>query len=182
MAKVLWTIGRLVISGRRTTVRIPWDVPPDAVPLPPAPTQSLPTTKMPTTAETMRHLQRRLGQELYRVELDLQDGARIGGAKPCDCLTEAKHSGQLQAVAKELMSYEPRPVYGHIVDWVESHLPEFQPEEIAKREPDYYRSLVPEVRAFRKDVMGTEKIGALLSDEQKAHVHERVNTVLGERP
>ena len=108
---------------------------------------------MPTTAETLAELKRRLGKELYRAEMDLQGGARIAG-KPCDCLS-AKHRGGIEATAEELMSYERNPVYGQVIDWFNQHAPEFEPAEIAKRPPEYYQGLAPEVRALRKQVVTT---------------------------
>jgi hypothetical protein len=112
---------------------------------------------LPTTAETLKELKRRLAKELYRVELDLQSGARISG-KPCDCLSKAKHSAGIEATAEELMSYEANPLYGRVISWVNSHATVFEPSEIAKRPPEYYQAIAPEVRAFRKEVMGTEKM------------------------
>jgi hypothetical protein len=112
---------------------------------------------LPTTAETLKELKHRLAKELYRVELDLQSGARISG-KPCDCLSKAKHSAGIEATAEELMSYEANPLYGKVISWVNSHATVFEPSEIAKRPPEYYQAIAPEVRAFRKEVMGTEKM------------------------
>lgn len=115
---------------------------------------------MPTTAETVTELKRRLGKELYRAELDLQNGGRIAG-KPCDCLSRAKHSAGIEATAEELMSYEVNPLYGEVIEWFNSHAREFEPAEIAKRPPEYYQGLTPEIRNFRKKVMGTENVMAL---------------------
>lgn len=120
---------------------------------------------MPTTQETIAELKRRLGKELYRMELDLQGGGRISG-KPCDCLS-AKHRLGLEATAEELMSYDKNPVYNGIVKWLNTHAPSFEPAEIAKHPETYYQMLAPEVRTFRKEVMGTEKLGSLLSQNEK---------------
>lgn len=138
---------------------------------------ALPPGKMPNTAETVTELKRRLGKELYRMELDLQGGGRIAG-KPCDCLS-AKHHFGIEATAEELMSYETNPVYGRVVSWLKQHEKEFEPAEIAKREPDYYRKLTPSVRLFRKEIMGTEKVGALLSKQEKEQVVDKMKKELG---
>lgn len=121
--------------------------------------QGLSPSALPTTAETLEELRRRLGKELYQMEWDLKGGARIAG-KPCDCLG-SKHNLGLEAVAEELMSYERNPVYSEILNWLKSHQAKFPVEVIAQTEPDYYRGLAPEVRDFRKRVMGTEKLSAL---------------------
>jgi len=109
----------------------------------------------PTTEETVMELRRRLGKELYRMEMDLASGARIAG-KPCDCL-DAKHTLELEGTAEELMSYGYDPVYGEIIAWLRGHQAEFRPEEITRRPPQHYRGLAPEVRGFRKGVMGKSK-------------------------
>lgn len=128
-----------------------------------------PVVELPTTAETILELKRRMAKELYRVELDLQAGARISG-KPCDCLSRAKHLGGIESTAEELMSYEKNPIYGQIVEWFNNHAAEFEPAEIAKRPPEYYQGLTPEIRNFRKLVMGTESLASLLSAEDRAKV------------
>lgn len=143
-------------------------------PIPATQTQPQTTPSLldaPTTQETASELRRRLGKELYRIELDLQGGARIAG-KPCDCLMKAKHLGGVEATAEELMSYEVRPVYSEVVSWLNDHENEFHPSEIAKRPPEYYHSLVPQVRAFRKAVMGTESPLSLLTPEQQQALKE----------
>lgn len=102
----------------------------------------------PTTQETVAALRDRLVKELYRLEMDLQGGARIAG-KPCDCLSR-KHLQGIEATAEELMSYENNPVYSQIVGWLELHRAEFEPSVIATVDPYYYQSLAPEIREFRK--------------------------------
>ncbi len=136
--------------------------------LEPGPAVQISKLAMPTTAETLEELKRRLGKELYRLELDLQGGGRIAG-KPCDCL-RAKHNLGIEATAEELMSYEHRPIYGEVIQWIQKRVPEFEPTEIAKHEPDYYRAMIPAVRDLRKQVMGTENIVALLNEDEKKKV------------
>lgn len=140
---------------------------------PPALPSSPSALEMPTTSETVEELRRRLGKELYRVELDLQGGGRLGPRQlPCDCLSK-KHNLGIEATAEELMSYEPNPVYGQIVNWLNQHAAEFEPAEIAKHPPSYYQALTPEIRGFRKTVMGTEKLVALLSPQEQKEILAR---------
>lgn len=138
-----------------------------------ATTRPRPTSKspMPTTEETIWELKRRLGKELYRIEMDLQEGGRIAG-KPCDCLSR-KHNLGLEATAEELMSYESNPVYGNVVAWVKAHEVEFEPGEIAKRPQQYYQGLAAGVRAFRKEIMGTEVPQPMSLEEAKRLAAER---------
>ncbi len=172
-AKVLWTIGRLVISGRSTTVRMPANVPPPS----PVPVQPLATTEMPTTSETVQELKRRLGKEIYRMEMDLQGGGRIAG-KPCDCLSKKHHLG-IEATAEELMSYEKNPRYGQVVEWLNRHAADFEPAEIAKNPPEHYQGLAPELRDFRKEILGSDALGVLLSPEERARAQARFNRAIG---
>lgn len=123
-----------------------------------------PQMSMPTTEETAQELRRRLGKELYRVEMDLQGGGRIAG-KPCDCLSR-KHDMGIEATAEELMSYDSNPIYGQVISWMNAHAPVFQPEAIAGHEPKFYQAMVPEVRNMRKAIMGTESLKALVSKEE----------------
>jgi hypothetical protein len=118
-------------------------------------------TRLANTPDTLAMLKRRLAKELYRMEMDLQNGGRIptkaGGAVSCDCLGQ-KHSLGIEATAEELMSYDKNPVYGKVISWMNTHAPVFDPAEIEKRPPEYYQQLTPEVRSFRKEVLGTEKM------------------------
>lgn len=118
-------------------------------------------TQMPTTEETKQELKRRLAKELYRLELDLQGGGRIAN-KPCDCLSVKHHLG-IEATAEELMSYEKNPVYSEVISWLNEHESEFEPEEIGRRPPEHYQGLAPEARRFRKEIMGTERLNAILA-------------------
>lgn len=117
------------------------------------PEPAAPTAVTPTTQETVRELKRRLAKEIYRAEADLLEGLRIAG-KPCRCLDE-KHNLGIEAMTEELQGMDINPVYGRIVSWFRQHQQEFVPEEIAKRPPEYYKTLAPEVRAFRKELLGT---------------------------
>lgn len=123
-----------------------------------APAGSL--VELANTAETIAMLKQRLGKELYRIELDLQDGGRIAG-KPCDCLSK-KHRLGIEATVEELMSYERNPIYGEIVSWLDEHAPQFDPQVIAKTPASFYQQLSPDIRDFRKQVMGTEDLGSIL--------------------
>ena len=118
----------------------------------PPPKGEAPAHEGPTTEETIQALKARLVKELYRLELDLQGGLRIAG-KPCDC-AGAKHNVGVEATAEELMSYEANPLYGEVIDWYRRRLPEFDPAVISTKPVDYYRAMTPEVRSFRKALVG----------------------------
>ncbi len=179
--------GQLVLLLVQTITKSPKDkdlpLPPEIVgiraaqPTPRA--ASVPATSMPTTTETVAELKRRLGKELYRMELDLMGGGRIAG-KPCDCLS-AKHTFGLEATAEELMAYERNPVYEEVTTWLKKHQKEFEPTEIAKREPSYYQGLIPDVRNLRKRVMGTENLAAIISPQEVDAVKKRAMELIESR-
>ena len=128
---------------------------------------------MPTTVETVDELKRRLGKELYRMELDLLGGGRIAG-KSCDCLSGKHHLG-LEATAEELIPMDGNLAYGQILSWLDSHKEEFEPEEIEKRPPEYYQAMAQDVRRFRKDIMGTESPSAMLTEGERSRVLAQIN-------
>lgn len=178
IVSAVFTIANLLISITRLkppTVLHTTSLPssPPSLPL-----ESKPSILMPTTQQTLDELKRRLAKELYRMELDLQGGGRIAG-RPCDCLSQKHHLG-IEATAEELMSYEVNPLYSRIINWMRDHQAEFEPEEIAKQPPAHYQGLAPEVRRFRKEMMGTESISAMLSEQERERVREQVEKKLKE--
>ena len=149
---------------------------------PPQPIPARPEKRieLPTTAETVAELRRRLGKELYRMELDLASGGRIAG-KPCDCLG-AKHLLGLEATAEELMAMDPNPVHKAIIAWLRGHQEEFDPAGIAERPAEYYQGLIPDVRRFRKEVMGTERLVALLDPQETQEVPSQAQAAAARKP
>ena len=130
-----------------------------------------PRDNMPTTQETVDELRRRLAKELYRMELDLAGGGRIAG-KICDCLSGKHHFG-IEATAEELIPMDSNPIYARTIAWLNQHASEFEVEEVAKHQPEYYQNLAPQVRALRKEVLGTEKLGAMLNPDERQEVAKR---------
>ena len=135
------------------------------------PTQIQRSFPMPSTAETVGDVRRRLGKELYRFELDLLAGGRVAG-KSCDCLQ--KHTMGVEAISEELIPMDQQPIYPRILAWLNEHQVEFRPEEIERRTPEHYQALSSQVRTFRKEVLGTEKMGAMLTPDEKAQVAQRL--------
>ena len=127
---------------------------------------------MPTTKETVDELKRRLGKELYKFELDLLGGGRING-KPCGCLGLKHHLG-LEATTEELMPMDRNPVYNKLLGWLAHYGPEFTPEEVSKRPPEYYKALANDVRDFRKEVMESESLMAMLSVEDQRKITKKM--------
>ena len=116
----------------------------------------------PTTDETVRELRRRLGKELYIAEKDLVNKLRIAG-KPCDCL-EDKHLLGIEGMTEELMPMDPvNTVYVDILQWVKLNQSKVNVTAITSGEYDEeYPRMATEFREFRKRLMGTENVKALV--------------------
>ena len=139
---------------------------PVTVPLPTAPHD------LPTTEETAQELKRRLGKELYRAELDLSSKLRIAG-KPCDCL-DAKHTLGLEAVAEELIAQEPgNPVYSEIIAWIKQNQSKVTIEAISSGQYDEeYPKMAAEFKGFRKRVMGSTALSAMIQPKDQISLEE----------
>ena len=130
------------------------------------------TAVLPTPEETTQELKRRLGKELYRAELDLSNKLRIAG-KPCDCLG-AKHTLGLEAVAEELIAQEPsNPIYSEIIGWVSRNRSKVSIEAILSGKYDAeYPKMAAEFKGFRKRIMGTTALGAMMQPEKEITLEE----------
>lgn len=101
-----------------------------------------------STSATVKRLRERLAEELYRMQMDLEDGAHIGGI-PCDCL-DGKHKLGLRATAKELLSMDSSQVPQKVLSWLTQHEAELNPRAIKQYGPDHYKALAGDMREFRK--------------------------------
>lgn len=124
--------------------------------------EPIPHYDLPTNEETAQALKRRLAKELYRAELDLSNKLRIAG-KPCDCL-ETKHTLGMEAVAEELIPYEPdNSVYNEIIDWIKQNQPKVTIKAIISGiYDDEYPRMALKFKGFRKQVMGTTALSAMV--------------------
>lgn len=124
--------------------------------------ERIPDYELPTNEETAQALKRRLAKELYRAELDLANKLRISG-KPCDCL-ESKHTLGIEAVAEELIPHEPdNPVYSEIIDWIKQNQSKVTINAIISGlYDDEYPRMAAEFRDFRKRIMGTTALHAMI--------------------
>jgi len=127
---------------------------------------------LPTREETTQALKRRLGKELYRAELDLSNKLRIAG-KPCDCL-EQKHTLMLEAVAEELIAQEPdNPAYFEIIDWIKQNQSKVSIDAISTGQyDDEYPRMAAEFKGFRKRIMGTTVLTAMVEPKEQVNLEE----------
>lgn len=134
--------------------------------------QSVSQYSLPTTEETTRELKRRLAKELYRAQLDLSAKLRIAG-KPCDCL-ESKHTLGLEATAEELIASEPdNAVYFEILEWLKRNRSKVTIEAISSgRYDNEYPVMAAEFREFRKRIMGTTVLTAMVEPEEQISLQD----------
>ena len=124
---------------------------------------------MPTTAETIAVVKQDIIDQCDQLGFDLTRGGRIAGVG-CDCLV--KHSGNIIALCREIVTMDPNPAYTQLEQWLTSMLPYFQHEYIdgkvvrdedanspthGQMIPDllFYRNMLPTLRGYRKQIQGT---------------------------
>ena len=137
-----------------------------------------PVLDMPTTAETVADLKQRLGQEMYLLERDLVAGGRIAN-KVCDCLMKHTQMGILP-MARALVPMDRSPIIDRIISWGEAHLPVFTVDAVRDHDVQYYRDLAPELRLLRKDLLGTERLSAILTPEQREQAIAKIQQAMKE--
>ena len=140
-----------------------------------------PIVRRPTTEQTIRALQRRLGGELYDLELDLADGLKIAGL-PCDCFQE-KHGPAIVRIAKEITPMDPNnPVYSQLTAWIEKRAAQAMPEAVmAGTYEGEYSTWQSEAHAFRKAIMGTLATSAILPEGKSPKFEGIMKTVEAKR-
>jgi len=138
----------------------------------PAPAAALSEISLPTSDETAMTLKRRMAKELYRAEQDLEENLLIAG-KPCDCL-DSKHTLGLEATAEELIPQEPdNPVYIEILQWITVNRPKVTRAAIASGQfKAEYPQMAAKFKEFRKRVLGTEAITAMIESEKPLSLDE----------
>ncbi len=127
-------------------------------------------------AETVAYQDRELGKALLLMELHLQQRCKINGI-PCDCCE--KHPMTIEALAEEALGMTGNSQYSDITDWAKRVAP--QTSAVASASGDYdelYPQLAQEARVFRKRIMGTEDIKALISPEERERITaETINSL-----
>ena len=142
------------------------DEPPTYVSASPAPAEK--TAYGVSDAETIAYQDRELGKALLLMELHLQQRCKINGI-PCDCCT--KHPMAIEALAEEALGMTGNSQYSDITAWSRRVTP--MTTTAASASGDYdelYPQLAQEARVFRKHLMGTEDIKALISPEERERI------------
>ena len=127
---------------------------------------------MPTTEETVTDLKRRLAKEMYRFQLDLASGCKIAG-KPCDCCDKHPSLG-IESLAEELVPMDPsNPIYYECTQWIKANAEKLTVEASASGAYDKeYPYMAATWREFRKNLLGTERLGAMIAPEKQISLEE----------
>ncbi len=135
-------------------------------------TQTPTESPMPTTEETVGELRRELAKEMYRFQLDLARGCKIAG-KPCDCCEKHPPFG-IEALAEELIPMDPsNPIYLECIQWtkVNAHKLTLEASASGLFEQEYPH-MAATWRNFRKQLMGTERLGAMVAPKQELSLED----------
>ncbi|MBA7593442.1 hypothetical protein ES703_00362 [subsurface metagenome] len=116
-----------------------------------------------TTEETIAYQKRELGKELLLLEKHLREGCRIPPTtgKPCDCCSP-KHTITIEALALETYGITGDLIYQDLSKWAEGIEGKTTIPEIESGKHNYGEDAV-EARKYRKKLLGSESLGALLS-------------------
>ncbi len=129
-------------------------------------------------AETIAYQGRELGKALLLMELHLQQKCKINGI-PCDCCE--KHPMAIEALAEEALGMTGDSIYADISAWTKEITTMTTAEASASGQYDNrYPELAKEARVYRKKLMGTEDITALISPEERASIETATMKTLKE--
>lgn len=137
----------------------------------PATTIATTATKV-TTVATIAYQKRELGKELLLLEKHLQQGCRIPPVTgdPCDCCSP-KHTITIEALALETYGITGDPVYQEIAQWANSIEAKTTIREIESGRHNYGEDAV-KAREYRKKILGTEALGALIAPREEITLEE----------
>lgn len=119
-----------------------------------------------TTEETIAYQRRELGKELLLLEAHLREGCRIPPTtgEPCDCCSP-KHTVTIEALALETYGITGEPIYQELAKWAEEIERKTTIPEIESGRHNYGGDAV-QGRKYRKEILGSESLGALLSPSE----------------
>ena len=140
-------------------------------------TESSTTHKSPQVSnkETIDYQKREIGKELLILEKHLQQGCKIAG-KGCDCCQ--KHPLTLEALAEETVGMTAEPVYSELKGWVRELSPKTTAEASSSGKYDEeYPQMAVRAREFRKKILGTTDLAAVLSPETRKAVEKNIGEI-----
>jgi hypothetical protein len=133
-----------------------------------------------TTEETIAYQRRELGKELLLLEAHLREGCRIPPTtgEPCDCCSP-KHTVTIEALALETYGITGDPIYQELAKWAEEIERKTTIPEIESGRHNYGGDAV-QARGYRKKLLGSESLGALLSSSERLQIAERATKMVEE--
>jgi len=133
-----------------------------------------------TTEETIAYQKRELGKELLLLEKHLREGCRIPPTtgEPCDCCTP-KHTVTIEALALETYGMTADPIYQELAKWAEEIERKTTIPEIESGRHNYGGDAV-QARGYRKKLLGSESLGALLAPSERLQIAERATKMVEE--
>ena len=133
-----------------------------------------------TTEETIAYQKRELGKELLLLEKHLREGCRIPPTtgEPCDCCSP-KHTITIAALALETYGITGDPVYQELSKWAEGIAKKATIPEIESGKHNYGENAV-EARGYRKKLLGSESLGALLAPSERRQIASRAAKMVEE--
>ena len=133
-----------------------------------------------TTEETIAYQKRELGKELLLLEKHLREGCRIPPTtgEPCDCCSP-KHTITIEALALETYGMTADPIYQELTKWAEEIERKTTIPEIESGRHNYGEDAV-EARGYRKKLLGSRSLGALLSPSESSQIAERAAKMVEE--
>jgi hypothetical protein len=140
---------------------------------------SNPTPRSKVSQKEMELYQRReIGKSLLLLQKHFEQKCKIAG-KACDCCE--KHPMEIEALAQETLGITGDDLYHEIAEWARNIAPVTTVEASASGQYEkLYTQLAKEARAYRKRVMGTDDIAALMTPEQEEWVQKQLSTILSE--
>lgn len=133
-----------------------------------------------TTEETIAYQKRELGKELLLLQKHLEQGCRIPPVtgEPCDCCSP-KHTVTIEALALETYGITGDPIYQELAKWAEEIEEKTTIPEIESGRHNYGEDAV-QARGYRKKLLGSESLGALLSSSERLQIAERATKMVEE--
>ena len=142
--------------------------------------QSLTVGSKVTTEETIAYQKRELGKELLLLQKHLEQGCRIPPVtgEPCDCCSP-KHTVTIEALALETYGITGEPIYQDLAKWAEEIERKTTIPEIESGRHNYGEDAV-RARGYRKKMLGSESLGALLAPSEHGQIANMATKMLEE--
>ncbi|MBW2560504.1 MAG: hypothetical protein JRE40_06570 [Deltaproteobacteria bacterium] len=131
-----------------------------------------PQRPMLSTAETVAYQNREIGKQLVALEFHYAQRMRIRGV-PCDC-GSSKHLLYLEQLCQETIPMVSEPsVYEGIISWIKEVEPKSTDAAASSGLYDAeYPVFAQQARDFRKSVMGTLSLAAMVEPKQEITLEE----------